>query len=140
MHALTREPIHPMHAPEIIRLRGEVEALREEVRQFRDEFGAVPGDMFIVQCKAVLGLSASRAKLLSILLEGRARSNGGLLLAYSDGKRERPDVGLIKTLVANLRTALAPHGITIDISWGHGYFMTPEAREKVRALLGVVQG
>ena len=134
-HAARAEPIHPMHAPEIIRLRDQIDTLREENRQLRREIGAADDATFVRHCCQVFGVTKSRAHLLSVLMAAKVNSKQGLLLAYSDPARETPDIKIITTLVSDLRAALKPHGITIDTAWGQGYSVPAESKAKIRALV-----
>lgn len=72
------------------------------------------------------------------LTEGRCVSVGELVQALygnrQDGGPLYADNG-ITVRVAHVRQALRPHGITIGVRYGFGWFVQPEDVDRLRALL-----
>lgn len=134
-HAVHAEPIHPRHAPEIIRLRDEIDLLREENRQLRDQIGASDDALFARHCRELFFISKSRARLLSILMAGKTQSREGIWLAYCNPAKDRPDIKIIDQQICSLRAALRPHGITIENVRCHGYHMSNASKALVTSLL-----
>lgn len=134
-NAALRQPHHPSIAPELLRLRAENEELRETVRQLMDGLGADPDRDFVRRCRSVLGVTPSRARMLAVLLAGKVRDKESMLLAYAVNRRDPPEIKIVDTLVRYLRVALAPYQIQIQTEWGVGYFLTPENRARIIALL-----
>lgn len=133
-------PTPAAFAPELYRLRAEVETLREENTQLRHELGAGDNLEFRAKCKAILGLRPAAAQLLHIVCKGKAQSQSALMLAYAGHKYESPAYPVIRVQMNIIRRALKPHGVEIHPVYGKGFRMTPENRLRVEELLGVTIG
>lgn len=111
--------------------------LEEDNRQLRAAMGAAPSVEFIVRCKVVLGIPGAQARLLAVLVAGKTRTLEGIWLAYCRPGADRPDIGIVKTLISHLRRALAPHEIFIETIHGIGHGISEESRSRLMAVLGM---
>lgn len=124
---------------ECARLRAENEALRDEVKAWKD-FGA-PEEGFTAGAVRI-GLEYQQAVILARLLAspGRAVTHDSLVGSMelrkgrSNGERD-PNNTVLKTQICRARKRLAPVGVTIRTEWGLGYSLDAADAQKLRDLV-----
>lgn len=90
---------------------------------------------------AVAGITGKEAMLLFVLLESHGRVAKERLYHELYGMRnpdEQPDPKIVDVFVCKIRAKLKPFDIEIDTVWGHGYVMTPQNRNKMKRLAGIL--
>lgn len=119
-------------------LRERIDYLEAEVDRLNRLIGASDADAQVAAIRDRLGMKASAARVLKVLLSGspgKAWNKEALHNAYCAGRLDQPDIQIVDTLVCFIRKALRPHGITIETVWGTGYRLAPDMRAKIEALL-----
>lgn len=117
------------------KLMDENDDLRAENIALRKAMGAFETDEFVIRCKERLGLRKSSARLLHILMVGKAKNKQAIWRAYCGFTSHRPEIKIIEVLICHLRRALQPHGITIKTDWAIGYSISPADRVKLDAII-----
>lgn len=109
-------------------LAGQLEIARERITQLERALGvhfAAP---------LCLGLTRKQAQLLGVLMARPIVNHDVLFTALYSAKPHAPGSGVIAAHIFHLRNKLKKFGIEIMTKSWEGYYMTPEMKEKVRAL------
>ena len=86
----------------------------------------------------MFGLTRREADLLGILLRRQVMSTTALFEAIWGGDSER-SIKIVDVILCKLRAKLRPHGIAIRNEYGVGYFIPPDGKAAVRALIEAQQ-
>jgi len=115
-----------MRLDRIAELAADNEALREQVRQFKDALGRglrFPPEWKLTRCEAaVLGVLTARTA---------AQKEAFMIALYGD-RDDPPDENIIRVFVCRLRRKLRAHGIAIH-TMKEGWFVTAADRARLRA-------
>lgn len=121
------------------RLAVENEALREEVQELRAQLGLVASQAEVARCSERLRVGPSAARLLLALLKAPQLTRAQCFAAMPARQqqfREQRQSNMVSYVVSNLRRAL-PAGCGITAIAGYGYFIGPDAKARIRALLSL---
>jgi two-component system cell cycle response regulator CtrA len=114
-------------------LRNEIESLREELATLRAELCA-PDWVAPIELK----LTAKESQVLGCLCtQKRVLSKEALLRSMYDSRcaaDEIPELKIVDVFICKIRRKLKPYGISIETSWGNGYYLTDESRSKLTEL------
>lgn len=129
-HAARAQAALPLSPLE--RLARENERLRDRVEELEEALGMtipVPAGF------RAENLTRRAWKTLCLLAKRGEFTREQALIAIYPGLDERPSCQMVSVIIAALRRALEPHGIVITTRWGYGYSLSPQMREKARALI-----
>lgn len=112
----------------------EIETLQEENRQLKERLGYRNRDTELSMLRAEWGLAPAEAKMLLTLY----RASGRLLrkwdlMSAADASDEADTKG-VDVRICKIRAKCGDPKIVLTV-WGQGYQMSPEAQQKVRAVL-----
>lgn len=119
-------------------------ALREEVEQLRDRVAELEqllgiGEDHLIQIRQVIKATPTVCKLIGMLRKARSvMSREHLFIAiYGDrNEADQPtDLKIIDVFVSKARAALEPHGIEITTTWGAGYALRPDGKQKLGEMM-----
>ncbi len=108
-------------------LRERIDELEEEVRQLRDDRDH---SQTILKYMAAFDLSRRHSYVLYRLTHSPGVTHDSF---------ETIGDGSLKVYIHNIRRKLHRHDIFIHAMWGQGYRMTPENRERVKAIVEAVK-
>lgn len=112
-------------------IEAENDTLRERVRQLE----ALLGVSF--DAPLSLGLSPREAAVLGVLMAREMATKDHIMAAlYRDFARDEPDPKIVDVFVCKLRAKIKRWRIEISTHWGRGYYMTQEAKARVRKMAG----
>lgn len=111
-------------------LEAEIARLENRMRDLEQVLG------LNLAAPAEFRLSRGQAVLFNILLRREAVTREALHLALcARSQNDGPGIGIVATIIYQLRRKLRPHGVKIDNIHGQGYRMTPESKTKVAAIM-----
>lgn len=115
------------------RLKAENEALQDRVTYLMDALGSTLAMRF----PSAWALTGSERVVLAVLVKRDVASRDAIMAAlYSDQFGDEPDVAICNVFVCKLRKKLRPLGIEIKSVWGLGWRIEPEAKARIRELMG----
>jgi DNA-binding response OmpR family regulator len=110
-------------------LRAENDELRERVRQLEEALSpALPPTWD-------LPLPAAEARALGVLFRNPGIVTRDSLYVAMCGIGSESDSRVVLVRLVSLRRHLRPHGVEIRNAYGKGYFLPPESRARVAALI-----
>ena len=78
-------------------------------------------------------LTPSEERVFGALLNRELASKETIMAAlYADRGADEAEIKIVDVLVCKLRRKLRPFGVAIHTSWGRGYFLDRETRERFR--------
>lgn len=85
----------------------------------------------------LFGLTGSESRLMSMLLQRGFATKEQLLIAVTSDVtgNKVPEIKIVDVYICKMRKKLAPFGIVIETTWGRGYNLDEENRDKVRLYL-----
>lgn len=116
----------------IRQLRDLAETLEEENRQLRAELAAMPDKERIKRVRTIFGLGPQLAKYLLALLARPICSQTFLLDNFS---KDESMPGACNVNIVKLRKHLSPYSVKIQNLHSEGWFLTPEDKAKISAIL-----
>lgn len=114
----------------VVTLEAENDALRERVRQLERLLGLG------FDAPPQFGLTAREAAVFSVLLAREMATKDHLMAAlYRDVGQDEPEIKIVDVFVCKLRAKLKRWSISIETHWGRGWYMTPAAKARARAVI-----
>jgi len=111
--------------------------LEDEIADLKDRLQALQQALVGEVTPFIVGLSPQQNLMFGLLLRRDLCSKQQLydvLYASRPYADDMPDIKIIDVNVSHMRHKLDEIGIRIETIWGHGYRLTPEMKDKVRAL------
>ena len=108
-------------------LHDQIDELQERVKQLEDMLAGDCGSIYMQE------LSPAEQRTLNCLMKHERPSIEMLYCAtvpYSN--QGETDARAIQVRIHHVRRKLKPYGVHVHLSWGRGYFMTPDDKEKLR--------
>jgi DNA-binding response OmpR family regulator len=122
---------------EVVKLRLEVQALRDGLEAMRSSLESEPG-LELIQ---IAHLTHTERLLLGILIRRRRVTKDQLMTAlYCHRPDNEPCSKIIDTLICKMRRKLKPHGIEIKTIWCAGYEIPLDSLERVKAMIAAAGG
>lgn len=106
------------------------QALRDEIEVLKRALG----DAIWIPIAFHLTPTAEKVLRLLISRDGTVTDDQFLDVLYTM-KLDEPVSDIVGVYVCKLRKVLKPHGISIGTKWGRGYYMMPEDKAKIAALV-----
>lgn len=78
-------------------------------------------------CDVLLGLLLARDLV--------TREGAYTVMYGARAESEQPNIKILDVMVVRIRQRLRPHNISIETEWGVGYYITPDNKAKLRALI-----
>lgn len=139
MITLATASAHPstgLEAARYIRkLEAEKAALTDRVEMLEMELGAA-----IQPMPKCFKLTPKEDRLLRLLCARPAVSKSLALTAMYDGPDDEPVDQIIAVWICKLRAKLRSHGIEIETDKVAGYFLSPDMKTRLRALIAELSG
>lgn len=115
----------------------ELQQLRDRVAELEEAIGltAMPALRAVLKPEGYW-LSTCET-LCGMLMKRPCVPRSAAYIAIYGGRPEcdQPDPKLVDVTVHRLRQALRPHGVEIAVARDRGWYLTPENKEKLRALI-----
>jgi len=114
-------------APSSQSLYDEIEELRERNRQLEDMLSGSAGSIVLDE------LTPAEQRVFNCLMKHDRPSTEMLHhAAQRPGATDATDPKIVCVFVCRVRKKLQPIGAKIQTDWWHGYYITPDDKEKVR--------
>lgn len=119
-----------LHDDLVIRLEGEIDELRERIRQLEDLLGMT------FEAPLQFGLTAKESRILGFLMKVPMATKQALMSAlYRDCIDAEPEIKIVDVFICKLRAKLEPFGVRVETLWGRGYFLEDQAKTTIAAML-----
>ncbi len=114
-----------------VRLREEVETLRERVRQL--EAAMMGAD----EPRLIPGLTKTETTIVRLIASrpgGMSKESIADVIYFGASDNDLPAISTVVVHVCKARRKLGPAGVFIETRWGWGWSMSPDSRARLRAL------